>query len=245
MRSLFCFIHCRVCVVTLLISLCTDMCLVFSVGKGKLNCNRMNIRVRTGYLPDVLHLQSVMKYLIAGLGNIGNEYDATRHNIGFDIADTFVMQHGGSFRLDRHAFMATCKWKAKSFVVIKPTTYMNLSGKAVKYWMDKEKIPLDQVLVLVDDLALPIDTLRLRGSGSDAGHNGLKNIQEVLQTNQYARLRFGIGSDFPKGRQIDFVLGRWTPSEMPVIQEKILRSCELIESFASQGLAKTMNLFNK
>lgn len=186
-----------------------------------------------------------MKYLIVGLGNIGAEYDATRHNIGFDIADTFVLQNGGSFKLDRHAFVAECKWKGKTFVVIKPTTYMNLSGKAVKYWMDKEKISIENILVLVDDLALPVDTLRMRGSGSDAGHNGLKDIQAVLQTTQYPRLRFGIGSNFAKGRQVDFVLGKWTPTEMPIIKEKILKSCEMIESFAAQGLAKTMNTYNK
>jgi len=149
-----------------------------------------------------------MKFLIVGLGNIGLEYDATRHNIGFDVADAFVIKHGGSFRLDRHAFVAECKWKGKTFVVIKPTTYMNLSGKAVKYWMDKEKISLENMLVIVDDLALPIETLRLRSGGSDAGHNGLKNIDLILQTNQYPRLRFGIGNNFPKGRQIEFVLGK-------------------------------------
>lgn len=186
-----------------------------------------------------------MKYLIVGLGNIGAEYDATRHNIGFDIADTFVLQHGGQFRLDRHAWVAECKWKGKTFIVIKPTTYMNLSGKAVKYWMDKEKIAIDNILVLVDDLALPVDTLRLRGSGSDAGHNGLKNIQLMLATNAYPRLRFGIGNNFPKGRQVEFVLGRWTPTEMPIVKEKILKSCEMIESFAAVGLSNTMNVFNK
>lgn len=186
-----------------------------------------------------------MKYLIVGLGNIGAEYDATRHNIGFDIADTFVLQHKAEFRLDRHAWVAECKWKGKTFIVIKPTTYMNLSGKAVKYWMDKEKISIDNILVLVDDLALPIDALRLRGSGSDAGHNGLKNIQLLLATNAYPRLRFGIGNDFAKGRQVDFVLGRWTPSEMPIVKDKILKSCAIIESFAAVGLAKTMNEYNK
>lgn len=186
-----------------------------------------------------------MKYLIVGLGNIGAEYDATRHNIGFDIADTFVLQHGGPFSLERHAWMAECKWKGKTFVVIKPTTYMNLSGKAVKYWMDKEKIAIENILVLVDDLALPIETLRLRGSGSDAGHNGLKNIQLILATNAYPRLRFGIGNDFAKGRQVEFVLGRWTNAELPIIKEKILKSCEAIESFAAIGLAKTMNLYSK
>lgn len=186
-----------------------------------------------------------MKYLIVGLGNIGAEYDATRHNIGFDVADAFVIKHGGSFRVDRLAAVAECKWKGKTFIVIKPTTYMNLSGKAMKYWMDKEKIPVEQTLVIVDDLALPLETLRLRAGGSDAGHNGLKNIQEVLQNNQYPRLRFGIGNDFPKGRQIDFVLGRWTAEELPLVKEKILRSVELIESFAGAGMARTMSQYNR
>ena len=146
------------------------------------------------------------KFLIVGLGNIGTEYDATRHNIGFDVADAFVIKHGGNFELDRHAFVANVKWMGKQFVVIKPTTYMNLSGKAMKYWMDKEKISIDNCLVVVDDLALAIEQLRLRPSGSDAGHNGLKNIQEVLQSKDYPRLRFGIGNNFAKGKQIDFVL---------------------------------------
>jgi PTH1 family peptidyl-tRNA hydrolase len=186
-----------------------------------------------------------MKYLIVGLGNIGAEYDATRHNIGFEIADAFVIKHGGNYRLDRHAFVAEVKWKGKQFVVIKPTTFMNLSGKALKYWMDKEKIALEHILVLVDDLALPIDTLRLRPGGSDAGHNGLKNIDLMLQTNKYARLRFGIGSNFAKGKQVDFVLGRWTPSELPFVKEKLLKSVEVIESFAAMGIEKTMTGYNK
>jgi PTH1 family peptidyl-tRNA hydrolase len=186
-----------------------------------------------------------MKFLIVGLGNIGAEYDATRHNIGFDVADAFVIKHGGSFNLDRHAFMAECKWKGKTFVVIKPTTYMNLSGKAMKYWMDKEKITAENTLVIVDELALPLGTLRLRGSGSAGGHNGLKNIEEVLQTQAYPRLRFGIGNNFPKGRQVDFVLGKWAPSELPVVKEAVLNSIDVIESFAAQGITRTMNLYNK
>ncbi len=186
-----------------------------------------------------------MKFLIVGLGNIGAEYDATRHNIGFDVADVFVLQNKGIFSLDRHAFVSELKWKGKTFVVIKPTTYMNLSGKAVKYWMEKEKVSLENVLVIVDDLAIPLDTLRLRSGGSDAGHNGLKSIDLLLQTKQYPRLRFGIGSDFPKWRQVDFVLGKWTPSEMPIVNEKILKAVEAIESFATQGISKTMTLFNK
>lgn len=186
-----------------------------------------------------------MKYLIAGLGNIGMEYDGTRHNIGFDVADAFVIKHDGNFSLDRHAFMAKCKWKGKQFVVIKPTTYMNLSGKAVKYWMDKENIAMENILVIMDELALPLGTLRLRGNGSPGGHNGLKNIEEVLKTPNYSRLRFGIGSDFPKGRQVEFVLGKWTPSELPTVKEKIITSVDLIESFAAQGLMKTMTIFNR
>lgn len=186
-----------------------------------------------------------MKFLIVGLGNIGNEYDATRHNIGFDVADAFVIKHGGNYNLDRHAYKAECKWKGKTFIVIKPTTYMNLSGKAMKYWLDKENIAIENSLVIVDDLALPLDTLRVRPAGSDAGHNGLKNIHQVLGTDQYPRLRFGIGADYPKGKQIDFVLGKWTPSELPIVKEKILKSVEIIESFAAVGIARTMNTYNK
>lgn len=186
-----------------------------------------------------------MKYLIVGLGNIGMEYDMTRHNIGFDVADAFIIKHEGTFGLDRHAYVANIKWKGKSFVVIKPTTYMNLSGKAVKYWMDKEKIALENVLVILDDLALPIEALRLRPGGSAAGHNGLKNIELILQTDQYARLRFGIGNNYAKGKQADFVLSRWKAEELPIVKEKILKSVEIIESFATQGLGKTMSLYNK
>jgi len=186
-----------------------------------------------------------MKFLIVGLGNIGPEYDATRHNIGFDVADAFVIKNNGAYKLDRHAYMSEVKWKGKTFIVIKPTTYMNLSGKAVKYWLDKENIPVENMLVIVDDLALPIETLRVRSAGSDAGHNGLKNINLILQTDKYPRLRFGVGNNFPKGRQVDFVLGRWTKEELPIVKEKILKSIDIIESFAAQGIDKTMNIYNK
>lgn len=186
-----------------------------------------------------------MKFLLVGLGNIGAEYDATRHNIGFDVADAFVIKHGGAFTLERHAFKAECRWKGKTFIVIKPTTYMNLSGKAMKYWLDKEQIAIENSLVVVDDLALPLDTLRLRASGSAAGHNGLKNIELVLQTAQYPRLRFGIGDQFSKGKQIDFVLGKWKRSELPIVKEKLLSCVDLIESFAAVGIARTMTAFNK
>lgn len=188
---------------------------------------------------------AAMKFLIVGLGNIGPEYDATRHNIGFEVADTFVIKHGGSYRLDRHAYVAECKWKGKNFIVIKPTTYMNLSGKALKYWMDKEKIPLENVLVIVDEIALPLGTLRLRGSGSAGGHNGLKNIELLLQTGQYPRLRFGIGSNFAKGQQVNYVLGRWNKEEIEIIKNTLLKAVEVIESWAVQGIGKTMTLYNK
>lgn len=186
-----------------------------------------------------------MKFLIVGLGNIGTEYDSTRHNIGFDIADALAIKHNGTFSLDRHAHIARCKWKGKQLIIIKPTTYMNLSGKAVKYWMDKESIPLENLLVIMDELALPLGTLRMRGSGSAGGHNGLKNIELILQTGNYPRLRYGIGNDFPKGRQVDYVLGRWTSEELPMVKEKILTSVEMIESFVAQGISKTMTLYNK
>lgn len=187
---------------------------------------------------------SSMKFLIVGLGNIGNEYDSTRHNIGFEIADTFVLKNSGNYVLERHAFLSEFKWKGKVFIVIKPTTYMNLSGKAVKYWLDKEKIPIENLLVLVDDLALPLASLRLRASGSDAGHNGLKNIQLMLQTEKYPRLRFGIGNNFPKGRQVEYVLGKWSQPEVQVIKDNLLKSVEAIECFATQGIAKAMTIYN-
>jgi len=185
-----------------------------------------------------------MKYLIAGLGNIGDKYDHTRHNIGFDVVNAFVAKHGGVFASGRLADVAECRWKGKTFVVIKPTTFMNLSGKAVKYWIDKEKIPVGNLLVIMDELALPLEVLRLRPGGSDAGHNGLKSIQELLGTNQYPRLRFGIGNNFPKGQQVDYVLGRWEPKEEPLVQQKIEKSVEIIESFAAIGIERTMNTYN-
>ncbi|MFW2475398.1 MAG: aminoacyl-tRNA hydrolase [Sediminibacterium sp.] len=184
------------------------------------------------------------KFLIIGLGNIGDEYKHTRHNIGFDVLSAFVLKHNGFFKLDRLAEIAEVKWKGRTFICIKPTTYMNLSGKAFKYWMDREKIELSNTLTIVDDLALPLSKLRLRGSGSDAGHNGLKDIQLTLGTDQYPKLRFGIGNEYPKGKQVDFVLGKWLPAEQPVVQQKIDKSVEIIESFATIGLEKTMNMAN-
>ncbi|RYY55443.1 MAG: aminoacyl-tRNA hydrolase [Chitinophagaceae bacterium] len=185
-----------------------------------------------------------MKFLVVGLGNAGNEYAHTRHNIGFDVAAAFVARHGGSFRSDRLAHVADVKWKGKQFCCILPTTFMNLSGKAVRYWMDKERIDIANILVIVDDLAIPVDKLRVRPGGSDAGHNGLKSIQEILGTTEYPRFRFGIGADYPKGMQADFVLGKWRPEEEPVVKLKIDACVEGITVFASQGVTAAMNLLN-
>lgn len=184
------------------------------------------------------------KFLIIGLGNIGPEYAHTRHNIGFDVLDAFVIKQGGFFKSDRLADVAEVKWKGKTFICVKPTTFMNLSGKAFKYWMDKEKIEIENTLTIVDDLALPISKIRLRASGSDAGHNGLKDIQLTLGTDAYPKLRFGIGNDFKKGQQIEFVLGKWNIAEKKVVDLKIEKSIEVIESFASIGLSRTMTMAN-
>ena len=185
-----------------------------------------------------------MKFLIVGLGNTGNEYAHTRHNIGFDVVNAFVLKHGVQFRIDRLAYVAELKWKGKTFICICPTTYVNLSGKAVKYWMDKEKINIENILVVLDDLAVPLEKLRLRPGGSAAGHNGLKSIQEVLGTENYPRLRFGIGNNFPKGRQSEFVLGKWRQEEEAFVKLKIDKSVEVIENFATQGITTAMNLVN-
>ncbi|HUZ62003.1 MAG TPA: aminoacyl-tRNA hydrolase [Hanamia sp.] len=184
------------------------------------------------------------KYLIIGLGNPGNEYAHTRHNIGFDVLDAFALKHNAFFQSSRLASLAEIKFKGKIFVCIKPTTFMNLSGRAVKYWLDKEKIIKENSLTIVDDLALPLNKLRLRKSGSDAGHNGLKDIQNILGTDEYPKLRFGIGNQFPKGMQVEFVLSHWLPQEIPVIKLKIEKCLEIIEDFVNIGIDKTMNKVN-
>jgi PTH1 family peptidyl-tRNA hydrolase len=186
-----------------------------------------------------------MKFLIVGLGNIGAEYAHTRHNIGFDVVEALAAKHNALFKTDRLAAVAEIKLKGKTLLCIEPSTYMNLSGKAVKYWMDKEKIAVEQVLVIVDELALPLSKIRLRPGGSDAGHNGLKSIQETLQSTTYPRLRFGIGNDYPKGKQVDFVLGKWSEAELPVVKKKIEATIEVIESFVLTGIERTMNQANK
>lgn len=185
------------------------------------------------------------RYLIAGLGNIGLEYAGTRHNIGFDVADAFVMKHNGAFKNDRLAEVATIQIKGRDITVIKPTTYMNLSGRAIRYWMDNRKVGLNEVLVIVDEIALPLSKLRLRPSGSDAGHNGLRSIQETLGTVDYPKLRFGIGNHYPKGMQVEYVLGKWMKEELPLVKLKIEKSVEVIESFIFAGIERTMTEVNK
>ncbi len=184
------------------------------------------------------------KFLIVGLGNIDAEYQHTRHNIGFDVVSAFVLKHKENFLTQRLAETAEVKYKGKIFFCIKPSTYMNLSGKAFKYWMDKEKILLENTLTIVDDVALPIDTLRLRPNGSDGGHNGLKDIQQVLNTVNYPKLRFGIGNNYPKGMQAEFVLSKWFPEELALVWKKIEYCSEVIENFAMIGIERTMNTVN-
>ena len=185
-----------------------------------------------------------MKFLLVGLGNVGTEYAHTRHNIGFDIVMAFVQKQGGAFVQDRLAYRADVKWKGKIFICICPTTFMNLSGKAVKYWMDKEKISLENTLIVVDDVALPLERIRIRAGGSDGGHNGLKSLQETLGTTAYPKLRFGIGNNYPKGMQADFVLGKWLKEEEPLVKKKIDICVDVIETFATAGIATAMNKYN-
>lgn len=184
------------------------------------------------------------KFLIVGLGNIGAEYANTRHNIGFDVVNAFVLKHGGQFKVDRLAYITEVKFKGKQLICVCPTTYMNLSGRAFKYWLDKTKVPLENTLTIVDDIALPLDKIRLRPAGSDAGHNGLKDIQNILGTDQYPKLRFGIGNHYPKGMQADFVLGKWLKAEEPTVLLKIERCIEIIESFVTAGIEQTMSIYN-
>ena len=185
-----------------------------------------------------------MKYLVAGLGNIGAEYANTRHNIGFKIADKIANDEKASFQLDKQAFVTQVSFKGRTIILIKPTTYMNLSGKVVAYWMQKEKIAPENVLIVLDDLALPFGTIRMKSKGSDGGHNGLKSIQECLGHQNYARIKFGIGNNFHKGKQVDHVLGEWDADELKTLDERIAMAAEMVKSFTFVGMEKTMNLFN-
>lgn len=186
-----------------------------------------------------------MKYLIVGLGNIGPEYRETRHNIGFMVVDALARLNNTPFVSGRYGSTATFSIKGQQLLLLKPSTFMNLSGLAVRYWMQEEKIPLENVLIVVDDLALPFGTLRLKGKGSDAGHNGLKHIAATLGTQDYARLRFGIGNDFPRGGQIDYVLGRFTNEDLKTMDERLEMAGEIIKSFCLAGINITMNQYNK
>ena len=184
------------------------------------------------------------KFLIAGLGNIGEEYDGTRHNIGFEVVDAIAADAGVKFKNERHAFVAETKFKGKTLVLIKPTTFMNLSGKAINYWMQAEKIPIENVMVVLDDLALPFGKIRVGPKGGDGGHNGLKHIQETLNTPNYPRLRFGIGNEFGKGYQVNYVLGKWNDEEQKTIKERVKIAGDAIKAFAFAGLQNAMNNYN-
>lgn len=186
-----------------------------------------------------------MKYLIAGLGNIGNDYEGTRHNVGFAVADLLADEFGVSFKLENHAFITEFKHKGRTFILIKPTTYMNLSGKAVRHWLTKHNIPKENLLVVLDDLALPFGKQRLRPGGNDGGHNGLKSIDQLLGGNDYARLRIGIGSEFGKGQQVDYVLGKWSKEEKAQLPDLLKYAADTVKAFGTIGTQFTMNQFNK
>ena len=184
------------------------------------------------------------KFLIVGLGNIGDEYANTRHNIGFKILDYFATAETLTFETKKLGDLTTYKFKGRQFILLKPSTYMNLSGKAVTYWMNKESISLENLLIITDDLNLPFGTIRLKTKGSDGGHNGLKDIQDKLQSTEYNRFRFGISDAFSKGRQIDYVLGEWSEEEDQKLSERLTKSVKLIKSFGTAGINITMNTFN-
>lgn len=185
-----------------------------------------------------------MKFLIVGLGNIGHEYNNTRHNIGFDVVNFLAAKHGGTWRTARYADVAEIKVKGKILILIKPSTYMNLSGNAVRYWMQEEKISATNTMIITDDLALPFGKLRMRPKGSDGGHNGLKHIQSILGNDQYPRLRFGVGSEFSKGKQVDYVLGVWNEEELKTLETRIEKAGEGCLLFTQIGLERAMNVVN-
>lgn len=189
-------------------------------------------------------VEDPMKYLIVGLGNMGMDYDDTRHNVGFEVVDRLAKDAEVSFKNDTLGDLATVKHKGRTLILLKPSTYMNLSGKAVRYWLQKEKIKQENLLIVVDELQLPLGALRMRQGGSDGGHNGLKSIDQLLGGNKYARLRVGIGKDFPKGRQVDYVLGKWTNEESDQLPNIRKKAAEMVKSFAAIGIKHTMNQFN-
>nr|WP_162880040.1 aminoacyl-tRNA hydrolase [Lutibacter oceani] len=192
----------------------------------------------------VLKEDLMKKFLIVGLGNIGEKYEETRHNIGFKILDELALNEKITFESEKLGSISKFRFKGRTFILLKPSTYMNLSGKAVKYWLTKENIPLENLLVICDDLNLDFGAIRLKAKGSDGGHNGLKDINAVLQTQQYARFRFGVGAEFSKGRQVDYVLGKWDTDEIKQLPERLDKSIQLIKSFGTAGINITMNTFN-
>lgn len=193
---------------------------------------------------DKEYIDPMKKYLIVGLGNIGAEYVNTRHNIGFKIVDRLAHQESADFQTAKLGAMAECRLKGRTVFLLKPNTYMNLSGKAIKYWLDKENIPLENLLVITDDLNLPFGTIRIKGKGSDGGHNGLKSTQQVLNTADYARFRFGISDEFKKGQQVNYVLGEWGDDEKAKLPERLDMSVEAVKSFVLSGLGNTMSSYN-
>ena len=186
-----------------------------------------------------------MKYLIVGLGNIGDDYADTRHNIGFTVLDAMAEASNTAFKYKRYGFIAAAKYKGRNFILLKPSTFMNLSGNAVRYWMKKENIPVENILVIVDDIALPLGSFRMRPKGSDGGHNGLAHITAILATDEYARIRIGIGNNFRKGTQVNYVLGRWDEEEKKILSEKLPDVIDMIRSFGTSGVELTMTAFNK
>lgn len=193
---------------------------------------------------EISTINSMKKFLIVGLGNIGEKYMNTRHNIGFKILDELASAEATTFESEKLGAIAKFRFKGRTFILLKPSTFMNLSGKSVKYWLTKEKIPLENLLVICDDLNLTFGTIRVKAKGSDGGHNGLKDINAILQTQQYARFRFGVGSEFSKGRQSDFVLGEWNTEENKLLPERLEVARKLVKSFGTAGLNNTMNTFN-
>jgi PTH1 family peptidyl-tRNA hydrolase len=188
--------------------------------------------------------EQMKKFLIIGLGNIGNQYKNTRHNIGFSVLDKLAEEKELKFETKKLADIASFRHKGRTFILVKPNTFMNLSGKAVKYWMDKEKIPLENILVITDDVNIPFGTIRLKARGTSGGHNGIQNINDILQNPNYARLRFGIGGEYKRGQQVDYVLGKWTGEELKTLPERIEKMTKAIPSFGLAGINNTMNAFN-
>ena len=202
-------------------------------------------RLLKSFFGTAKNTQPIMKkYLIVGLGNIGADYENTRHNIGFKVLDKIALKENVTFENQKLGAVSKFRFKGRTFILLKPSTYMNLSGKAVKYWMTKEKIGLENTLIICDDLNISFGTFRLKSKGSTGGHNGLKSINEILQTQNYPRFRFGVGAEFTKGRQVNYVLGEWNNEEENALKERLDKAFELVKSFGTAGIANTMSAFN-